>query len=111
MTPEEREKFYDDEVAPVLLDLARKCHANGISFVADVEWEPGESGTTTLLAEPHSFSIEMSAICARANNNADAMIMHMMRYARERGHSSICLGQLGVPYTPSPAQQTPNPST
>ena len=50
MTPEEREQFYDREIAPTLLELARKCQDNGLSMVAMVEWEPGETGRTACLA-------------------------------------------------------------
>jgi len=40
MTPEEKEKFYDDEIAPAILEIAKKCHDNLIPFVAAVEWDP-----------------------------------------------------------------------
>lgn len=49
LTVAEKEKLYDDEIAPVLLQLARLAQDNGLSFVAGVEWEPGEIGETTAL--------------------------------------------------------------
>ena len=30
------EQFYDDEIAPVLMELAQKCEARGMSFLADL---------------------------------------------------------------------------
>ena len=39
------EKWYDEEVAPVLLDLSRKCEARGISMIAVVEYEPRQTGS------------------------------------------------------------------
>jgi hypothetical protein len=32
MTAEEKEKFYDEGIAPVLAQLGRKCEDNGLSF-------------------------------------------------------------------------------
>lgn len=42
----EKEAFYELEIAPVLMNLANKCESNGLSFLAMVEWRPGEGGTT-----------------------------------------------------------------
>lgn len=49
LTNAEKEKLYDDEIAPVLLQLAKLAQDNGLSFVAGVEWEPGEVGKTAAL--------------------------------------------------------------
>lgn len=40
MTPQEKEAYYDAEIAPVLLELATKCHERRIPFIAVVEWDP-----------------------------------------------------------------------
>lgn len=100
MTPEEREAFYDAEIAPALRDLRDRCHANGLSFLAVVEWEPGEHGRTLALTPPSGLGIRLADAAARANGNADNLIIGMMREARETGHSSACLHALGVPTTP-----------
>lgn len=100
MTPEEREKFYDSEIAPILLQLAGKCQDNGLSIAAIVEWDPGETGRTAALAEGSGFGIRMAEMAMRAGNNVDSMIMGLMKYGREHGHSSACLVHLGVPTTP-----------
>jgi hypothetical protein len=49
MDVQEREKFYDEKIAPELLRLGSLCGDNGLSFVAGVEWDPGEVGRTTRL--------------------------------------------------------------
>ena len=51
MTSKEKEKFYDDSIAPELLRLGQLCKDNGLSFVAGVEWEPDEVGRTACLAK------------------------------------------------------------
>lgn len=35
----EKEQFYDEEIAPVLLDLANKCAERGLHFLAQVRAE------------------------------------------------------------------------
>ncbi len=42
----DKEKLYDEKIAPELLRLGKLCQDNGLSFVFGVEWEPGEVGET-----------------------------------------------------------------
>lgn len=100
MTQEEREAFYDAEIAPILRDLSGKCRENGLSFLAVVEWAPGEQGRTLSLAPPSGHGIRWADAAARANGNADGLIMGLMQEGREHGHNSICLHQLGIPEKP-----------
>ena len=92
----DKEEFYDQEIAPALLVLCKRCQDRGISFVAKVEWEPGESGMTAFVAEGAGIGMVTAAWAAKANGNADSLIFAMMKQARERGHNSICLHLLGV---------------
>jgi hypothetical protein len=59
-TAEEREAFYDREIAPVLMELAGKCQENGLSIAAMVEWDPGETGRTAALTANAGFGIRMA---------------------------------------------------
>lgn len=101
MNEAEREEFYDDEIAPVLGDLAKRCQENGLSFLAVVEWAPGETGRTFSQSPPAGLGIMSANIAAQANGNADSLIMALMKYGREHGHNSMCLHQLGVPAKPA----------
>jgi hypothetical protein len=103
----DREKFYDDEIAPALLDMAKRCAERGMSMVAVVEYEPGtdeddigSTGETVSLQPGSGFKMRLIEAAIQAHGNADALIMALMRYATEHGHSSICLQQLGVPLMP-----------
>jgi hypothetical protein len=91
MTAEEREQFYDSEIAPALLELARKCQNNGLSIAAMVEWEPGETGKTAALAQGSGVGIRMAETAMQAHGNVDVLIFALMKYGREHGHNSICL--------------------
>ena len=42
-------KWYDDEIAPALAEIAEKCRKEGVPMVAVVEYEPGERGSTLLV--------------------------------------------------------------
>jgi hypothetical protein len=93
MTPEEREAIYDAEIAPALLKLAARCEECGMSFVAEVEWNPAESagGRTVTLAEGSSFAVRLVEIAARVQGNVDALIIALQKYARTHGNNSMFL--------------------
>lgn len=104
-TAEEREQFYDSEIAPVLLDLARKCKESGLSIAAMVEWDPGETGRTVALAGDSGFGIRMAEAAMQAHGNVDSLIFALMKFGSEKGHGSVCLHQLGVPAVPNGEHQ------
>jgi hypothetical protein len=96
MTPTEREAFYDSEIAPRLLELARLCQDNEISLVCAANWGTDDQDRTVTL-QPHApMSIKMTEVAAQANGNADSLIMALMKHGREHGHNSMCLHLLGV---------------
>lgn len=98
MTPEEREAFYDREIAPLLLELANKCQANDMSLVASVEWEPGKAGRTMSVRDTAGIALNMVRWAAEAQGNADSLILRMKKHGEEYGHNSMCLHMLGAKY-------------
>lgn len=104
MTPQERESFYDIQVAPVLRELNARCVAKGLSFLAVVEWAPGEHGRTFGCAPMAGLGIKLANAAAHANGNADVIIWAMMDHAHKHGHGSACLRTLGVPEKPASAK-------
>lgn len=98
MTPEQREAFYDAEIAPALMGLARKCEDFGFSIVAKVEWQPGETGTTASIRGDAGFGLRLTHWAAASNGNVDSLIIACKKYGQEHGHESICLHLLGVPF-------------
>ena len=95
MTPEEKEKFYDEEIAPKLLELGQKCQDNDISFFALVEYSPKESGyaKTQTIAKEHSLVPIMLASIAKNANNIDAFAFSIISHLRKNDipHSSCFL--------------------
>ncbi len=105
MTQQEREEYYDAEIAPALLAIMRKCHDVGMPFQAHVEFNPGEFGSSFDLParSERSLPMDWAYVAARCRGNADDLIGHLVRQAKERGHGSVYLTQLGVPLQPQAA--------
>jgi hypothetical protein len=105
--PVNDEKFYDEEIAPALSDLARKCEERGIGFLAMVGYDDaGSVGRTVTLPENVPFMLRLADTlgrcwCEGGAVNVDGFMIALMRHAREHGHSSAVLAQLGVPTTPA----------
>ncbi len=96
-----REAFYDREIAPALLDLGRRCQSAGLSLLAAVEWDWGECGSTVVFQERTGPQLTHARAAITGGLNADALIGALIDYARQHGHSSIFLKQLGVPLMPA----------
>lgn len=104
MTEQEREQFYDDEIAPALLDLMRRCTERGLSFLAVVEWAPEANGRTRGIVPGSGLGIRFADAAVQAGNNVDALFFAIAKYAHQHGHSSIFLSQMGVPLQPEAAR-------
>lgn len=96
-----QEAFYDDVIAPELLRIGKLAQDNGVSLLALAEWEPGETSSTVTMQAGSSFAMRMAKAAIDARGNVDALFIAIERYARENGHSSTYLAQLGVPLKPS----------
>lgn len=91
------ERFYDEEIAPVLAALAKKCEEKDIPFVAAVEYNLGQIGRTTYLGKKAGLAITMQHFCAATGTNIDAYFMHLRRYVSENKidtSSSMVFNQL-----------------
>jgi hypothetical protein len=100
MTPQEREKFYDEEIAPALAELCRHCADAGISILVLAEYAANALGRTSMLLDGHGESIALAHMAADAKGNPDALIRALMDDAQQAGHTSMYLFKLGVPFDP-----------
>lgn len=95
------EEFYDREVAPVLLGLAKQCQQRGMSFLASVEYDPenGGRGRTDFQMPDEGGKLSSAQRivhwAARANGNIDSFFIACDRHGKEHGHSSIYLQMAG----------------
>lgn len=95
------EAIYDEQIAPVLMGLMKICAANGMQMVASVEYEPGEAGSSMQLDGNQSLALDLGRVALLSHGNVDSLFMWIISYAKEHGHSSIYLNQLGVPFKPA----------
>ena len=72
------EQEYDDIIAPMLADVAKKCAELGMSLIARVEWEPGESGITQI-GTMTSAGQSLTQIAAHSHGNVDSMCLHLIK--------------------------------
>ena len=85
------ERFYDEEIAPALLALAKKCEAAGLSLVATCEYAEGEIGTTYTMASGASASFRVALYGAEAQGNVDSLILTLRADGEAHGHNSALL--------------------
>ena len=85
------EEFYDQEIAPKLLELCDKCKERDMSFLALVEFEPEHRGRTERMSSKISIGQRLAHWAARADGNLDAVVFAAKRYAKEHGHNSVVL--------------------
>lgn len=89
------EEIYDREIAPELLKLATRCKELGMSFIAQVEYAPGETSRTDLELPDASSKQKLVHWAARCNGNVDSLFLTVDRHAAKVGHSSIYLQMAG----------------
>lgn len=79
------EKLYDEIIAPELKRLSEICQANGMPFVALVEYEPGQEGRTEYLPDTASLPMVIATMAARCDANVDALCISISRYCERKG--------------------------
>lgn len=102
LTPEEREAFYDEHIAPKLLELCQLANANDMGFVAAVEFNPDQIARTSQLTPGHCFHMLTVLVALKVGRNVDTLIGFLVNEAETRGHGSVYLKMLGVPERPKP---------
>lgn len=93
------ERQYDEEIAPVLLELVEKCGAAGMAFTATVEYEPGQRGTTAAGIDANNIDMLVPYLAGQFGGRLDDLLFSLSRRIMELGlpHSCVCLQHLGVP--------------
>jgi hypothetical protein len=90
------EQFYDEVVAPALMDLAKQCQERGLSLVAVCQYDSDGSGTTRALTGSLQPHIRLTDYAAQARGNVDSLIIALVKDGEKYGHSSMFLNRLGV---------------
>lgn len=81
----EGEAWYDAEIAPALAELANRCNERGMSFVAVVEYQPGDHAGTYMVADDACLAMHMVSLCSRTAPNVDSYVMNLKRHCKAQG--------------------------
>lgn len=97
------EQFYDAHIAPELLRLGKLCEDRGMPFLAHVEFDEGEFGTTVAIPAKRSWAFVLAHYAVQAKGNFDALAFAVAKHVRENntGHGSLILQQMGAPTVPT----------
>lgn len=92
------EEFYDEEIAPVLLELGRKCLERNMGLFGYVTFDD-EGGGRTLMKPANAPEIlrwlDVLAQCREdVSINIDKFWIASIRHAKEHGHSSAFIAAL-----------------
>lgn len=79
------EAEYDEIIAPMLMEVASKAKDLGMSMIARVEWQPGESGITQI-GDLGSIGQFMTHAAAHSHGNIDKMCLNLISN-RDVSHS------------------------
>jgi hypothetical protein len=90
------ERFYDREISKDLMRLAKLCEAKGISFIAQVEYRPGDTAEVVTMPKNAGPKSRLPFYAVKAHGNVDTLIMALMRDGEKNEHQSACLKILGV---------------
>ena len=85
------EAFYDSEISPKLMELAKACEARGLPFLAVVEYKANEIALTQTYSSSAGIGFRLALWAAGANGNFDSLTMAVQRYAAAHGHNSVVL--------------------
>jgi len=103
------EGFYDEEIAPLLAAISRRCEERGMSFVAACQFDGTGYGVTVSLRDDAALPLMVVEAALRAGLDIDAMLASIERLAR-RGGLRLDVGE-GPPGEGPPAGTGEAPSS
>jgi len=87
------EQFYDEHVAPVLADLAKKCNERDMPFLCMVGNQK-DNYTTKFIGDWQNPAVRLAFYALKCQGNTDLLIMALERDAEEYGDNSLYLANL-----------------
>lgn len=79
------EEWYDQEIAPALAEIGKKCKERGASMIATVEYAKGERGSTIVRGPDTGLEMVMLELCAKSGTNVDRYLLSLRRFCEESG--------------------------
>jgi len=96
------EQIYDDQISPLMLQILEICQKHSMPMFAEFKYNDDGYCKSFISADwpvvNHYNAISQSK---QGNGvNVDKYILWVAKQAKESGHSSMVLTQMGVPITP-----------
>jgi hypothetical protein len=96
----EQEKYYDEVIAPKLLEISQDALKHGLNNLFLVEYSKNMVGATISFNGDQCLRLLMARWAIECHGNVDSFWMAIQRHATKHGHSSIFLQQQGIPLQP-----------
>ena len=81
------EAIYDEQIAPLLLQVGKLCEQHGFAFVAVVEYEKEMRGETRLLPSGAGLAMMFLSMLSASGNNIDSYLIKVIRFCKDQGIS------------------------
>jgi hypothetical protein len=93
MNESEKEKFYDEKIAPLQEKIIALCKHSNIALNATFEISEDLTVRTNIPAtdRPETARMRLMFYLMKANGNLDAFIIAAKRDGEQHGHSSVVL--------------------
>jgi len=91
------EAFFDKEIAPKLLEVAKLCEAAGLAFASIVEFDLEEHNTAITVAPMPAgagAAMRIAGYGMQCQGNVDELIMALQKDGQKHGHNSVVLATL-----------------
>ena len=85
------EEYYDKEIAPKLLEIARLCKEKKLPFLATVWFEDEDSGTTRVFPSESNPSFTLAHMANRCRGNIDKLCLALVRLVPIENDTSVVL--------------------
>lgn len=89
----DNEEFYDKHIAPVLADLAKKCHERNMPFLTAVG-DAKSIYSTIYVQDRQNPAVRLVLYALNARGNVDSLFMNVEKDAEKHGDNSMYLWQL-----------------
>lgn len=78
----DHEAWFDSEIGPGIAALAERCKARGMSFLATVEYKPGERASIGHLAPDACLAMQMLLLNMQSGENFDSYVINLKKWAK-----------------------------
>lgn len=96
----DRERLYDEEIAPALHSVVQQCEDAGMNIIVMVEFEQAHCARSGVEQPGACVAFQLARLAVEAMGDFDRIVASVMKAAEVHGHKSTFLRQLGVPNSP-----------